>query len=846
MSTLGRAVVRTALSLLAAAGSMVQVPAATDDGPPATVNRPRPLHEAIAELQPRRGLLDLYLDPDLGKVWLRVPPPSGPRGEAGRYLYVEGLSRGVGSNPIGLDRGQLGPARIIVLRAVGGRVLVEQPNLAYRALSDEPLERAAVEESFASSVLWAGPIAARDDAGATLVDFTSFVVRDAHEVAATLRERGEGEFALDRERSAVDLEACLAFSENVELEAVLTFAGKAPGPQLRAVAPNPSAVTVVQHHSILRLPDPGYRPRSFDPRAGSFAVRFQDYAAGLDQPLARRWIVRHRLEKRNPGAARSPATEPLIYYVDPAAPEPLRSALVEGASWWAEAFEAAGFVDAFRVELLPEGAHPLDARFNVIQWVHRATRGWSYGGGVVDPRTGEMVKAHVSLGSLRVRQDLLLFEGLLGTERTGSGAVDDPIQLALARIRQLAAHEVGHTLGLAHNFAASTYLGRASVMDYPAPRIVIDAGGALDASAAYGVGVGAWDRHAVRYAYTQFPADADEARELGRIVGEGLERGLLFLTDADARPPGAAEPLANLWDNGDDPVAELEHVMRVRQIALGNFGQHNIAMGQPVALLQEVLVPLYFHHRYQLTATAKMIGGLHYRHALRGDGPAAAQPVSAARQRSALGAMLDALSPAGLDLPDSVLALLLPRPPGYTANRELFRGASAPAFDGLGAAATAAQLVVSELLQPERCARVVDFHRRDADLPGLDEILATLVERAFETPQSEPERQRAIRRAVQQTVVAGLIGLSSDARVSAAVRAAVDGALDELQLRLQAGAAATAQSHQDRYLHDAIRRYLERPYPAAALRSVAPGVPPGSPIGVELDERFGECSQGSI
>jgi hypothetical protein len=832
--------------LFAAAGLMEQVPAATDEGAAATAKRPRPFHEATAALQPRRGLLDVYPDPDLGKVWLRVPPPSGPRGEAGRYLYVEGLSRGVGSNPIGLDRGQLGPARIIVLRVVGGRVLVEQPNLAYRALSDESLERAAVEESFASSVLWAGTIAARDDAGATLVDFTSFVVRDAHGVAATLRERDEGEFSLDRERSAVDLAACLAFPENVEFEAVLTFAGKTPGPQLRGVAPNPTAVTVVQHHSILRLPDRGYRPRSFDPRAGSFAVRFQDYAADLAQPLERRWIVRHRLEQRDPGAARSPATEPLVYYVDPAAPEPVRSALIEGASWWAEAFEAAGFVDAFRVELLPADAHPLDARYNMIQWVHRATRGWSYGGGVVDPRTGEMVKAHVSLGSLRVRQDRLLFEGLLGTERTGSGAADDPIQLALARIRQLAAHEVGHTLGLAHNFAASTYLGRASVMDYPAPRIGVDAGGALDASGAYGVGVGAWDLHAIRYAYTQFPADADEARELGRIVDEGLQRELLFLTDADARPPGAAEPLANLWDNGDDAVAELEHVMRVREIALGNFGRHNIAKGQPLALLQEVLAPVYFHHRYQLTATAKTIGGLHYRHALRGDGPAGAQPVSGARQRAALGALLETLTPAALDLPDSVLALLLPRPPGYAANRELFRGASAPAFDGLGAAATASRLVVSELLQPERCARIVDFRRRDASLPGIDEILATLIERTFDAPQSEPERQRAIRRAVQQTVVAGLIELSSEARASVAVRAAADGALEELQRRLQAGAvaSASAQSDHDRYLQDTIRRYLDRPASATALPSVAPDVPPGSPIGTGLDERFGDCSLG--
>jgi hypothetical protein len=389
-------------------------------------------------------------------------------------------------------------------------------------------------------------------------------------------------------------------------------------------------------------------------------------------------------------------------------------------------------------------------------------------------------------------------------------------------------------------------MGRASVMDYPAPLIRID-GDALDVSEAYGVGVGAWDRHAIRYAYAQFPADANEPRELDRIVGEGLERGLLFLSDDDARPAGAAAPLGNLWDNGDDPVAELEHVLRVRDIALSNFGEQNIAVGQPLYLLQKVLVPVYFHHRYQLAATAKMIGGVDYRHAVRGDGPAAMRPVSATRQRRALAAILEAVEPARLDLPDPLLAMLLPRPPGYGPDPELFRGATAPVFDGLGASASAADLVVRELLEPERCARVVDFHRRDPGLPGLEEVIGELVARTFDAQASEPDRQRAIRRVVQHAVVAGLIGLSSNPRASAAVRAASDGALDEIGERLEADVSRSAGEQQDheRYLSRSIRRHLARPLPAEPFFPVAPPVPPGSPIGVDLEERLGGCSFGN-
>ena len=792
------------------------------------------LAEKVAKLDHRPGLLDLWVDPARGRVWLEVPPvPEGAeRGEVGRYLYVEGLVTGLGSNPVGLDRGQLGDARLVALRRVGGRLLVEVQNLRFRASADDPLEVAAVRQSFAPSVLWGGEIAALAPDGRALVDFTTFVVRDAHDVVGTLRRTEQGTYALDAGRSAVDLEQVLAFPDNLELEALLTYATSGePGELVGQTAPAGESFQVVQHHSLVRLPDDGYEPRAFDPRAGSFGVAFADYSAPLDEPIERRWIVRHRLEKQDPAAAVSPAVEPIVYYVDPGTPEPVRSALVEGASWWAEAFRAAGFEDAFRVELLPAGVHPFDVRYNVIQWVHRSTRGWSYGGGVVDPRSGEMIKGHVSLGSLRVRQDRLIFEGLTGTGRTGTGAADDPVELALARIRQLAAHEVGHTLGLDHNFAASSY-GRASVMDYPAPRVEVGDDGTLDLSAAYERGLGAWDVHAIRYAHAEPPAGSDEATFLDRLAGEGVERGLLFLGESDARDPGTAQPLASLWDDYDDPARGLDEAIAVRRVALAGFGADRVAEGRGLSHLRDVLPPVYLYHRYQLDAAAKAVGGVLYAYARRGDPEPAARPVPADAQRRALESILSTLDPAFLDLPEETLGLLLPLAAGHDASREHLGAWTGGVFDPLAAASTAADLAVDALLHPQRAARLVDQHRRHPELPGLDEVLDRLTAAAFRGGAADPRRAE-IARAVQAVAVRGVLDLAAREEASPAVRARAEAALATLAARLRTdpGPDEADRAHRA-WLARAVDRWLARQLEVAPPNLPSPpAAPPGSPIG---------------
>lgn len=787
------------------------------------------IEQKTAKWEHYDGLLTTFIDHDAGRLWLKLPPPTDKTGLIGEFIYTEGLSTGIGQTATGLDRGELGRTHVVRFRRIGGKLLVEAVNTGYRAVSDNPAERTSVAQSFPPSVLWSGPVDSVDIDGSALVDFTSFVVRDAHDSAGKLAANGG--YALDANRSVLDPGNCLVFPDNLEFEAFLTFASAKPGETMGKSVPAPQAISIVQHHSLVRLPDEGFKPRRHDPRCGSYPVPFLNFSAPADAPLDEAYIERFRLEKAEPLDKLSRPVKPIVYYLDSGVPEPYRSAILEGAGWWAKAFESAGFRDAFRVELLPEGVNPLDARHNVIQWFHRTTRGSSYGRNIVDPRTGEIIKGHAILESQRLRQVRLIFEGLAGADKTGKGGQDDPIQLALTRIRQLAVHEVGHTLGFAHNFAASATPGCASVMDYPAPRVSITPKGDLDFSNAYDVGLGPWDVLAARYAYTEFPSGADESAGLKAILDEADRKGFAFLADNDARGAGAANPRATMWDNGDDPVVGLQHAMRVRRIALDRFGAHNILPGIPLARLEETFAPVYFHHRFQLTAALKMVGGVDYNaYTAFGPGPAVTI-IDGEQQTKALRAVLACLSPDELDIPESVLERLPPRPYGLDRNNEMFKSGTGPAFDALGAARSAAEMVVGGLLNPERCARLVDFHRRDSKRPGLEVVLEALAGTAFGGKPSKSPRTAEIRRVVQDVVVSQMVGLASNTAAPLAVRSRVDAALVILRDGLVAVKGDAVQKAYNRTLADLISRHLSRPLSNAPEPPPAGVPPPGAPLG---------------
>ncbi len=779
--------------------------------------------EKTRGMQKYPGFFTFYWDAAAGKIWLEIDKFDR------EFLYLNALPAGVGSNDIGLDRGQQGERRIVKFVRSGPKVLLVQPNYRFRAITDNPLEKQSVAEAFAQSALWGFTVAAQSD-GRVLVDAGDFFLRDAHDVVGTLKRTGQGNFRLDGSRSAFYLPRTKNFPKNSEVEVILTFTGNDPGNFVRQVTPDPTAITVRQHHSFIELPDGNFQPRRFDPRAGYFGISFYDYAAPISEPLEQHYIARHRLKKKNPHAEMSEPVQPIVYYLDPGVPEPVRSALLEGARWWNEAFEAAGYIDAFRVEVLPPDADPMDVRYNVIQWVHRATRGWSYGDAVMDPRTGEIIKGHISLGSLRVRQDFMIAEGLLAPYEDGTTVPPEMQEMALARLRQLSAHEVGHTLGLMHNFAASVS-NRASVMDYPHPLVKIGPDGRLDLSEAYASGIGEWDRVAIRYGYADFPPDSDETAALENILQEARKRGLQYISDGDARPAGGAHPFAHLWDNGSDATAELRHVMKVREIALRQFSENNIRAGRPLASLEETLVPVYFFHRYQTEAAVKLLGGLNYTYALRGDGQLITEIVSPGVQQKALDALLQTLAPQTLMLPERVLQLLPPHPPGWPRSRESFTNRTGLTFDPLAAAEAAANHTLGLLLHPQRAARLVEYHARDARYPGFGQVLDRLAETVFyaDPPDGLPGE---IQRTVGYVMLYHLMNLVSDEQTAPPVRALATLKLKELQQRytvLRSGQSDESREAHRQFVLELLRKFFDEPWKVTVPPPLAP--PPGSPIG---------------
>lgn len=791
-----------------------------------------PIEDFTRSMEAYDGYFPFYWDAEQGKIWLEINRWDED------FLHVNSLSAGIGSNDIGLDRGQLGGERILRFMRVGPKVLLVQPNMEYRAISENPDEVRAVEEAFAQSVLAGFTVKARTE-NRMLVDLTPMLLSDAHDVSGRLRRSNQGSYRLDQDRSVVYLNRTKNFPFNSEFEAMLTFAGEPKGGYIRSVTPDPTAVTVRMHHSFIQLPDSGYIPRPFDPRAGYFPFSYENYATPISEPTTQRYITRHRLAQESPGARKSPAVEPIIYYLDPGVPEPVKSALIEGASWWNEAFEEAGYENAFRVEVLPEGADPLDIRYNVIQWVHRSTRGWSYGSSVIDPRTGEIIKGHVSLGSLRVRQDFLLAQGLI--EAYEEGTTPDPQleEMALARLRQLAAHEVGHTLGLSHNYIAST-LNRASVMDYPHPYIKLEAG-SVELDEAYDTGIGEWDKRAIVYGYQDFAESEDVDKELRKILDDNEKDGMIFLSDAEARPTGSSHPEVHLWDNGVNPAEELIRLISLRQQAIEDFSVRNIPEGVPVAMMEDVLVPVYFMHRYQTEATAKVIGGRRYRYEVRGGKQPSPEVVSTKEQMEALEALMLTLEPDFIGLPIELVSQIPPRPMGYPRGREHFKIRTGFTLDPLTIAETSADMTLGLILHPQRANRLVEFNAYDPESLGLLQLQDELINRIFVRRLGEDDRRNtpqteAMRQIVEKAFIKHLVYLALQPESSPQTVALTRQTMRRLssvvipQRQAEAGTSEIEKRAHLTYCRDLIERYFSAP-DEIELPST-PKLPDGSPIGM--------------